>query len=78
MAEDEARRLLDDEVAKGHTSGWPYPVIRYLRHEIEAADLLTAATSNFEMTLAQLYLGMDLTLDGHPQAALAHLRWVKL
>ncbi|HEY2154170.1 MAG TPA: hypothetical protein VGH33_00975 [Isosphaeraceae bacterium] len=75
--DDDARRLLDQAVEKGDTSGWPYPVLRYLRREIEAKELLAAADDDFKMMLAQLYVGLDLALAGRAEAALPYLRWVK-
>ncbi|MBI3303878.1 MAG: tetratricopeptide repeat protein [Deltaproteobacteria bacterium] len=73
----EARKLLDEAVTKCDTSTWPYPIIRYLRHEITANALLAAATDNDKKTEAHAYLGLDLALSDQREAALTHLRWVK-
>jgi tetratricopeptide (TPR) repeat protein len=73
----EARQILDEAASKGDTSAWPYPVIRYLRREIDEKALLDAAGDNDKMTVARAYLGLDLSLSGRPEEALPHLRWVK-
>jgi lipoprotein NlpI len=73
----EARQLLEEAKGKSDTAVWPYPIIRYLRHEITADTLLTAATDTDKQTEAQTYLGLDLSLSGHRDEALTHLRWVK-
>jgi len=39
-----ARRFLDEAAARCDTAAWPYPVIRYLRGEIDAKAVLAAAT----------------------------------
>ena len=75
--EDEARRLLDEGSEKYDSAAWPYPVLRYLRHEIEAKALLTAATDVDKMTEASTYLGLDLELGGRTSDAVEQLQWVK-
>ena len=74
---DAARGFLDDAAAKCDTSAWPYPVIRYLRGEIDPKALLAAATDTDKMTEARCYLGLDLTLKGQNAEAREHLLWVK-
>jgi hypothetical protein len=73
----DARRLLDEAATKGATSGWPYPVIRYLRKEIDGKALLAAATDHDRMTGAQTFLSLDLIESGRPADALPGLTWVK-
>ncbi|MGB7923856.1 MAG: tetratricopeptide repeat protein [Pyrinomonadaceae bacterium] len=73
----DAARALDDAAAKSDDKKWPYPVIRYLRHEITADDLLKSATDNQKMTEARAYLGLDLLLSGHAKEALEQFQWVQ-
>ena len=71
-----ARRVLDEAAAKCDTAAWLYPVIRYLRGEIDQNALLTAATDTDKMTEARCYLGLDLALKGRDDTAREHYRWV--
>ncbi|MGA7500468.1 MAG: tetratricopeptide repeat protein, partial [Isosphaeraceae bacterium] len=71
-----ARRFLDEAAAKCDTAAWPYPVIRYLRGEIDQNALLAAATDTDKMTGARCYLGLDLALKGRDDTAIEHYRWV--
>jgi lipoprotein NlpI len=73
----DATRVLDEAAAKCDTQAWPYPVIRYLRHEITAQDLIKAVTDNNKMTEARAYIGLDLSLAGHQQEALEQFQWVE-
>jgi tetratricopeptide (TPR) repeat protein len=73
----EARKLLDEAATKCDKTSWPYPIIRYLRREISAQDLLAAATDLDKKTEARTYLGLDLLLSGQRDEALTHLQWVK-
>ena len=72
-----ARRFLDDAAAKCDTAAWPYPVIRYLRGEIDQNALLAAATDTDKMTEARCYLGLDLAEKGKTAEAREHFLWVK-
>lgn len=72
----QARTFLDDAEARCDTSSWPYPVVKYLRGEIDEAKLLAAATDNEKMTEARCYLGLKLIQQKQTEAALAHLHWV--
>src|SRR5271157_6008370 len=74
---DSAKRLLDDAAARCETTGWPYPVIRYLRGELDQTAMLAAASDNDKMTVARFYLGLDLALKGRYEEAREHYRWVK-
>lgn len=76
------RAALADEFIKAAMSkiedlSWPYPIIRYLRREITAQDLLGLAKDKDKMTEARTYIGMDQALSGHSDEALVHLNWVK-
>src|SRR5271165_3600070 len=74
---DSAKRLLDDAAARCETTAWPYPVIRYLRGELDQTAMLAAASDNDKMTVARFYLGLDLALKGRYEEAREHYRWVK-
>src|SRR5271157_1756845 len=74
---DSAKRFLDDAAARCDTTAWPYPVIRYLRGELDQTALLSAASDNDKMTVARFYLGLDLALKGRYEEAREHYRWVK-
>jgi tetratricopeptide (TPR) repeat protein len=73
----DARRLLDEAASKIDTTAWPYPVVRYLRKEIDGKALLAAATDHDKMTEAQTYLGLDLILSDRAKDALPGLEWVR-
>jgi tetratricopeptide (TPR) repeat protein len=73
----EAAELLEEAATKSDTSGWPYPVIEYLRGKLAAEALLALATDNDKQTEAHAYIGMDMSLKGERDGALAHLRWVR-
>jgi tetratricopeptide (TPR) repeat protein len=75
--DDEARKLLEEARAKCDASAWPYPIVRYLLHELSTQALLNLAADNDKKTEAQAYAGMDLSLSGKREEALTHLRWVK-
>jgi lipoprotein NlpI len=71
-----ARQVLEDAATKSNTSGWPFPVVQYLQRKLTADALLALATDNNKQTEAHAYIGMDLSINGEREAALAHLRWV--
>ena len=73
---DPAGKVLEDAATKLTNSEWPYPVIRYLQHQITAPELLALATDNDKLTEAHAYIGLDLSLNGKSAEALVHLRWV--
>ena len=74
---DDAKRLLDEGASRCDTGAWPYPVIKYLRGEIDETKLLASATDNDKMTETRCYLGLDQEVKGRKEEALAHFRWVK-
>lgn len=73
----EAAEVLEEAAARSDTSGWPFPVIDYLRGKLRMEALLALATDNDKQTEAHAYIGMDLALKGERDQALAHLRWVR-
>jgi tetratricopeptide (TPR) repeat protein len=74
---DQARSFLNDAAARCDKSLWPYPVVEYLRGEINQAKLLATATDNDKMTEVRCFLGLDLIQKQEKDSALAHFRWVK-
>ena len=75
--EEEARQILEEASKKSDTGAWPYPVIRYMRGELSAEELLALASDNDKKTEARTYLGMDALLKNQPDAARAHFTWVR-
>jgi lipoprotein NlpI len=72
-----AKRFLKDSTARLDESAWPFPVIRFLRGEIDELALLKLADIDEKRTEARCYLGLDHALRGRKDEALAHFRWVK-
>ena len=66
---EEASSKLGDE--------WPHQLIRYLQHKITERDVLALATDYEKLTKAHAYIGLDLSLNGMREEALAHLQWVR-
>lgn len=76
--DDEARKFLEEAKSKGDTSVWPYPIVRYLSHELSTQALLNLTGEDVDKkTEAQAYMGTDLALSGKKDEALTHLRWVR-
>jgi lipoprotein NlpI len=74
---DEARRFLDDAATRCDASSWPYPVVRFLRGEINEKELVAMATDRPRATEIRCFLGLHYALSGRPEAAIAQFRWVK-
>lgn len=72
-----ARELLDEAAANCDRAKWPYPIIRYLRHELSASELMTQAKDNDQQTEARCNIGFDLIGSGKQPEGLSHLRWVE-
>jgi tetratricopeptide (TPR) repeat protein len=72
-----ANAALTELQAQLTPSKWPFPIVRYLRREISADELLKQAGNNDQQTEARAYLGCDLVLNAKSEEALLHLRWVK-
>jgi tetratricopeptide (TPR) repeat protein len=71
-----AKRFLEDSAGKLNEA-WPYPVVQFLRGDIDEAALLKLATDDDKRAEARCYLGMDHAIKGRKDEALAHFRWVK-
>jgi tetratricopeptide (TPR) repeat protein len=70
-----AKLFLDDSAGKLDTD-WPYPIIRFLRGEIDERALLKLAIDKDKETEARCYLGLDRMVEGRNDKAAAHLHWV--
>jgi tetratricopeptide (TPR) repeat protein len=71
-----AQRFLEDSAGKLDET-WPYPVVQFLRSDIDEAALMQLATDVDKRTEAHCFLGMDHAIKGRKGEALAHFRWVK-
>ena len=71
-----AEQFLVDAMGKLDVA-WPYPVVEYLRGEIDEKALLALASDNGEQTDARSFLGLDYALKAQGEKALLNLRWVK-
>ena len=71
-----ATRFLDEALFKCDES-WPYPVVRYLRGELDEKALLAASDGADKMTDTRCVLGFEDVLRGRKDEAIAHFRWVK-
>jgi tetratricopeptide (TPR) repeat protein len=74
--EPAAERFLKDSVGKLEET-WPYPVIQFLRGDIDEATVLKLSTDDAMQTEAHSALGMHHASKGRKDKALAHFRWVK-
>lgn len=75
--EADAAKTLELAAKRCNTSAWPYPVIRYLRQEITAPELLSQATNNDLLTEAHAYIGMAMAVAGKREEAMKQFKWVK-
>ena len=73
----EAKRLLDEASAHCDSSAWPYPVVRFLRGEIDEPALLALGVDDEKRTEIHCFLGVDHALSGRDDRARQHLLWVK-
>ena len=73
----EAAKLLAEIAAKADANEWPFPVIKYMKREINDQQLISSAKDNDQLTEAHAYIGMDLSLNGARDQAITHLQWVK-
>ena len=75
--DDSARKFLSNAEGKFDEKAWPYPVVQYLRGNLDEAALLKLATDDDQRTEARCHLGFDMLLRGKKDQALEHFRWVK-
>jgi lipoprotein NlpI len=75
--EAEAREMLEEAAKNCSTEGWPCQILKYLRGELSAEELLALADEPGKKTEARTYLGIELLLKGKSREARAHFAWVK-
>ncbi len=75
--ESEARTILDDAFRRCDESAWPYPIVKFLRGEIDEKALQTLAIDGDKRTEVHGYLGLNDLLNGRTGAARDHFGWVK-
>jgi tetratricopeptide (TPR) repeat protein len=75
--EQEAQAILDEAQTKANQGAWPFPIVRYLRGEATADEVLLQATDNDKKTEAHAYMGLALRLKGEPTEARQHFAWVR-
>jgi tetratricopeptide (TPR) repeat protein len=74
---ERAKALLGAASTHQDRLAWPYPIVQYLRREVDESKLIAAATDGDKMTEARCWLGLDQLQSGQSDLALAHFRWVK-
>ncbi len=74
---EEANRFLEIAVAKADHSLWPYPVVAYLRDNLDEKELLERAPNRDKMTEVRCYLGMAAEQNGEKKEALEYFQWIK-
>jgi lipoprotein NlpI len=74
--DDAAKRFLTDSAGK-LAQDWPYPVVQFLRGELDESAVLDQATDNEKRTEAYCFLGLDHELKKNVDKARADFRWVK-
>ena len=73
-----AKAFLDEAQRKGNKALWPYPVIRYLRDEIDEKTLLDEAKDDVDVDgMARCYIAFDEILDKKIPEARENFLWVK-
>jgi tetratricopeptide (TPR) repeat protein len=72
----QAKAFLNEADARCVWTGWPNPLVEYLRNQIDEFNLLAAAIDNDSKTEAHCYLALDLLQKRRKEAALTHFRWV--
>jgi len=75
--DQEAQAILDEAATKVNTNVWPYVIVRYLKSEVGAEEVLRLATDNDKKTEAHAYMGLALRLKGERDEARANFQWVK-
>jgi tetratricopeptide (TPR) repeat protein len=75
--DQEALAILDEGAAKVNNTAWPYVVVRYLKGDATAEEVLRQATDNDKRTEGHAYIGLALRLKGDRDEARTHFQWVK-
>jgi tetratricopeptide (TPR) repeat protein len=71
----DADRILGESLANLPRTGWPAPVLRYLKGDITENTLLEAAVNEKQKNEAHAFLGAARMLSGDTNAGAARLRW---
>ena len=73
-----AQALLDHVTADCENLGWPYSLIKFLRQQLDAQQLLQeAGQDQDQLTEAHTYIGMNLSLSAQTADAANHFKWVE-
>ena len=73
-----AQQLLDKAALKCNPAAWPYPIIAYLRGEIDASAVFDRAGNNqLWNTEARTFVGVKQLYDGNGTEGSENLAWVK-
>lgn len=75
--DQEAQAILDEGATKVNTNVWPYVIVRYLKGEATAEDVMRQAIDNDKRTEGHAYIGLSLRLKGERDEARTHFEWVK-
>jgi hypothetical protein len=75
--EADARRLLDEALVNSPRRGWPMPVLRYFRGDIDEAGLLRAADGARQLADAHAFIGLGRLRSGDREGARAHLEFAR-
>ena len=73
----QAKKFLDDVAARFGKSDWPFPIVAYLRRDLDEVNLLSAAKDDSQKVQACCCLALDLQQKGKTDAARDHFRWVR-
>jgi hypothetical protein len=71
----DANRILDESLINLPRTGWPAPVLRFLKGDLTSSALLEAAANEKQKTEALALLGVERLQSGDTEAAADHLRW---
>ena len=55
--------------------GWPAPLVKFLRGQIDEQAVMAATATRGQMSEAHCYLGLDELVRGHPDLARTHFEW---
>jgi tetratricopeptide (TPR) repeat protein len=72
-----AQNVLTAATQKCDTAQWPFPVIRYLKGETSADQLISQANGTDQITDARGYVGINQILQGDRTDAVPNLEWAK-
>jgi tetratricopeptide (TPR) repeat protein len=75
--DQEAQAILDEGATKVNTNAWPYVIVRYLKGDATAEEVLRQAIDNDKRTEGHAYIGLMLRLKGERDEARTHFEWVK-